>query len=335
MPKLCRFFIIACMIAPAAGAHTLDWGKTIETADSLILLQDYNRAAEYLDSLLSKNGVDIDARFMKLNIAFAEMADYESYALDGKRFMPEVDSIMFIIKHALASADCRDSLKLLFFRGTLLGAQAIVNAKTGNIFQSLLDGESAYHIMTTIKSVDPTFKQTAYSIGLYDYYSGVSFKWLPGFKRRLERGLNELRTAASDESWVRFAAKNSLGWILLDEKKYDEADSMVSAVLRRYPDNTQFLQIKSRVAFASGNFREAIARSQRLIDLASKRGKKNWVDILSGYQLISASFLAMGNRETAVLSAQTGLGLKVPREARRIEWVNRHLKYLSSIAAGR
>jgi tetratricopeptide (TPR) repeat protein len=315
-----------------ALGRPFDCLEKMETADSFLMLQDYDRAACYVDSLLHKNFADIDARFIKLNIAFAEMADYESYCLDGKKFMPAVDSLLFIIKGRVTSAECRDSLKLFFFKATLLGAQAIVNAKTGNVFQSLLDGENAYKIMHKLKSVDPSLDQTLYSIGLYDYYTGVSFKWLPGFTRRREQGLRELRLAASDNSMAQYAAKSSLCWILLDEKRYGEADSIVSSVLSRYPDNTQFLQIKSRVEFALGNFREAIARSQRLIDLAMQRRKINWVDILSGYQLMAASFQALGSHDNAVTAAQTGLRLKIPRDAKRIEWVNRHLKYLSSIA---
>lgn len=328
------FFIILAFVQlfySEISAAAFSWGYTVESISPLIIKQDYATANALLDSIITHNHDNIDARFMKQNVLFTQMADYESYEIAGEKYMAGVDSLLDILANKIKTVSGHDSLKYLFFIGNCHGAKGLVLAKTGGILQGMAEADKSKKTMEEISALDPQLYETLYSIGLYNYYVGDYFKWVPGLKKRSLEGLRDLRNAAKSNNPFCFAAKNSLAWILLERKSYREADSVVNSVLSQFPSNTMFLQIKARSAFGRKQFTESIQLSEKLLQISVGRKPINWVDVMSGYQLIAASYYKMDNIPKAVEIAKTGLAVNVPQESLRLHWVKQHRKYLENL----
>jgi tetratricopeptide (TPR) repeat protein len=329
-----RFFLQLTSILilhSGVSAAAFPWGSTVESVAPLIVRQDYASANAFLDSIIKHDPGNLDARFMKQNVLLTQMADYESYEIAGKRCVDAADTLLSLLESTMETVHGNDSARYLYFIGSTYGVKSLVLAKTGGILQGVAEAGKSKKKMEEVRALNPALSDALYGIGLYEHYVGDYFKWVPGFARRAREGLDDLRCAADNGSPFCFAAKNSLAWILYEAKAYSGADSVVNPVLALYPDNTMFLQIKARIEFGRGRYKESIRLSERLLTIAMKRKPVNWVDVLSGYQLIAAAYTQTGDRLKAIETATNGLTINVPLESRQLHWVKKHREFLEDL----
>ena len=327
---LCVIILIVSGYNLALG-EGLKWDHSVDSVTNLIMRQDYESAYKYCHNRLAENPFDIDAQYLRLITLQSQIADYESYVLDGLRCITMAESTLISIDKLTAEVPPGgQTLKLNYYRGSVLGILGILKAKRGSLMSGVKDAWKSYEILKTINDSVPT-TEALYGIGLFDYYIGDNLKWLPGVGKRALNGLDLLSKVSNSDSPFRYGAKNSLLWILLERGEYALVDSICSEVLREYPESSVFLQIKGRAALGARNYEKAINSGKELIDVSLKRETINWTDVMSGYQLICACWKKLGKREKARETAKEGLSYKISSDTLRIEWVQKHRDYLMSI----
>jgi len=303
-------------------------------ADAIIddfLNQRYRNAKESIRTILADDPQNIDVLFMYLNVYQIELVDYESYILHGREFLTSVDSVITVFeKHLAKNAVRRDSAKCLFYLGTTHLMKALVLAKVEEWLPAVRYAMSASKQLKRAQALDTTLYEACYGLGLYNYYVGQSFRWVPFVKDKYEQGLAEIVRVANSPSPMSYMAKNSIAWIYIEQEKYAKADSAIASALRQYPDNTIFLRIKARVELLRKNYNEGAALGRRLAELSGQRDPVNWSDLMDGYQVVVASLDAMGKKKECLGVIRTVEGLNIPCEAKKIEYVQSHLDYIMS-----
>ncbi len=331
--RIASFLCLLVFILKPANAEIYQWNQFVYSALDLVMNQEYDSAYNICDRRIAADSMDIDARYLKLVILQSQLADYESYALDGLRCISMAENLLKCLDIRLNT--CSSSLekqKILFFKGNIFGILSIVKVKRGSILLGIKDARTSYENFKKLSNSSTLFPDVLYGIGLFDYYIGDNLKWIPGIGKRARSGLEMLLTASKSESPFRFGAKSSLLWILIERGDFTAADSIANEVLKEYPDNTVFFQAKSRAAFGAQQYQKAMELGEKLIELSLKRKVINWSDVLSGYQLIASCHLKMGNRKKAQDIADKGLSYDIQADTLKIEWVQKHRNFLMSIA---
>jgi len=332
MKKKHIFFCVFISIFKLTIAQTFHWDQSVYSILNLVMKQEYDSAYKICDQRIKADSMDIDSRYLKLVTLQSQLADYESYSLEGLRCISMAESLITFLESATAIRNSPDDKeKTDFLKGNIYGILSIIKAKRGSILSSIRDARLSYGHFKRLEKSQSFFPDVLYGLGLFDYYIGDNLKWIPGVGKRARSGLDMLYAASKSNSPFRYGAKNSLVWVLLERGDFKEADSIASEVLQEYPGNTLFLQVKSRAAFGTRQYQRAIELAEQLISLSLKRDVINWSDVLSGYQLIASCHIKLGNKKKAQEIASEGLSYELCDDTLRIEWVQKHRNYLMSL----
>lgn len=332
MKKSHLFFCAFILILKLTNAQSYHWDQSVYSILNLVMKQDYDSAFRVCNLRIENDSMDIDSRYLKLVTLQSQLADYESYSLEGFRCISMAESLITFLDSTISIRNSpEDKEKSDFFKGNIYGVLSIVKAKRGSILSSIRDARLSYEHFKRLKESPAFFSDALYGLGLFDYYIGDNLKWIPGVGKRARSGLDMLYAASKSDSPFHYGAKNSLVWILMERGGFGEADSIASEVLEKYPGNTLFLQVKSRAAFGTGQYQRAIELAEQLISLSLKREIINWSDVLSGYQLIASCYIKLGNKRKAQEIASKGLSYELSDDTLRIEWVQKHRNSLMSI----
>jgi tetratricopeptide (TPR) repeat protein len=332
--KCCRFVGPGPWFAALLCAHVFasEGVKTpIDSALVCLVNQRYDAARDVSLGVLRNDERDADALYMLLTIDQTSLLDYESYAVEGHRFLLLADSVLAILKDKLTHSEVVDSVRCLFYIGNLYGGKSVILAKCGNWFQAAREALTSVSILKRVKEMDSTFYAAYLGIGVFNYYLSQNLGWLPFMADKSEQGLREIELATQARFPYNYAAQNSLCWILIDRGDFARADSIVDSALEEFPDNTIFLRIKMRIALWTRRYDTAIEVATHLAQLSQGRNPVNWSDLLSSYQVVVESNEKLGNTGKCADIAGRVLQFEIPETARKISYVRKYMVYMRSV----
>jgi tetratricopeptide (TPR) repeat protein len=312
------------LCAPAPSAE-------MDSVKIYLIGQRYDAAAQTVKKILSENPGNIEALYLGSAIRQTAILDYESYAIDGERTITLAESTFSAVSRRLHGQKGKDSIDCLFYMGSILGGQGVVKGKTGNWPGAIKNAFASVNYFKQTLSLDSTYYAGYFGIGVYNYYLSKQLKWLPFFGDKRAEAIAQLQKATRAPFPYDYIARNSLCWIHIERNELDQADSLASSVLSKYPDNTLFIRIKIRIDLAKRRWPQAITGAGKLVSLSSGRTPVNWADIVSGYQAMVFGYEQMKKRGESLKAAGAVLSLPIPEEFRKIPFVKRHLKYVAEI----
>ncbi|MBN1130546.1 MAG: hypothetical protein JXA71_16255 [Chitinispirillaceae bacterium] len=323
------FFALACsMAAPDAHAGTL----SLSHAETLLLTQRYEAATTAVRDYLESHPGDIKALYLLVAIEQTEILDYESYTIRNARFMKLCDSVNTLLKQRLPLLHGNDSIRCLFYIANIHGGKGVLLAKTGNWLGGLKDALASVSMLKEVVRLDSTMHAAQLGVGIFHYYLSKSFKWLPFVDENSEKeGIKAITKATRAPYPFNFAAKNSLCWILIEQKKLARADSISKTVIREVPDNTIFLRLRSCITLWSGRHEEAVLCGEKLAKLSMKRKPVNWSDLVLAYSVIAQGNDRLGRKEQAKKAVSFICGAGIPREYASIPPVKKNLKHINTL----
>ena len=297
------------------------------TLTELLMMQDYKKALLFADSIIAVDPENIDAQYMRLNILQTKMLDYESYPSDSS-FIKQADNFLNLLTKQSKNYSGDEYTKLMLFRGNIIGSIALIETKQENWINGFKKARLSVKILADTFKRDTTFYEACLATGVYDYYVGKTFKWVPFVGKRESVGISQIERAASRNSLFKFAAIHSLLWIYIEKKEYETADSLVNILIEQYPNNTILLRVKARNEFLRGNDENAFVLGNRLKDVSSRRVPINWSDMFSGYEIVIRLLMKQKRYEECQKIVDMALSYKVPAAAKKIVYVRDNLEYI-------
>jgi tetratricopeptide (TPR) repeat protein len=294
--------------------------------------QKYAEAAREVASALQNNPRNIDALYTLAAIEQTRILDYESYDMDGARFISLADSLLNIFDNLQTALRNGDSLRCLFYRANLAGGISLVQVKRGAWLDGARNAMTASGLYKQVKKTDPGHLGADLGLGLFDYYFGTSLKWLPfAGNGSVTRGIEATERALHAPFPFDHAAKSSYCWMLIDRKQYKKADSLAHSVLREIPTNTIFLRIRALIALWAGCYDDALLLGDKLRRLSEARAPVNWSDLITSHYIITSAYENLGRFSEARKSADDGLSLPMPAEFKNMPNVKEHIKFLNNV----
>jgi tetratricopeptide (TPR) repeat protein len=303
----------------------------MDSALYYLIHQRYSKSDSVLDVILKNDPGNMGAEYMHLANEQTKMLDFESYDIEGDDYITRADSMVDLFKKALPSKKGVDSLKCLFFIGNTLGGKSITQAKIGKWPSAIRNGLRSLSYYKQVVKADSSFYAAYLGLGIFNYYISLHLGWLPFFGDKTQEGLRQIRLASQGCIPYSLVAKNSLGWIMIDRKEYDAADSIASSVINELPDNTIFIRLKVRTALWRKDWQTSIALARSLVDISEKRDPVNWSDLLCGYQALVSCYDNLGMKTECLEWAQKALAIKVPDPYSKIPYVKKHQKSIVEI----
>ncbi len=294
----------------------------IDTIAESMLLQKYNHG----EALLQNGSLPIeDSLFLLAMLRSGKVVDYESYAIDGKDIikMTEIAEDTF-----LPLLSTPDSLKGLYYLGMSLGYRGLCQMKMGDLFGGAKSSGKSVEYLERLVKHDSMAIEAYSSIGLYKYYLQSSLKWVP-FTGKKENGLNLVEKAFKGDKWYNISAKQSLFWIYIDEKRYEDAQMVIDDLKAIAPKNSVVLRAELKLFTLLKRYRLALKASDILADLS--RNRDNWADYLWSQRAKALALFALKKHEEAQMVCQKALGEKIPAQSLKIEWVQKHQKEIKKL----
>ncbi|MDR2727663.1 MAG: hypothetical protein LBB56_00920 [Chitinispirillales bacterium] len=301
----------------------------IHTAQQLMVRQKYKEAAELINTCLRDNPNNIHALYTLVTIEQTRILDYESYTIDGKRFIALSDSVRKVIDKRQHSLNGEDSLAALFYSANLVGGVGLIQAKCGEWFVGAKNAAASVNSLKQVKKIDPNHKGADLGIGTFDFYFGSSFKWIPFVSGNAEKGVELVERSLNAPFPFNHAAKSTYCWILIDRKQYAKADSIAHSVLVQIPGNSIFMRIRALIALWAGSYKSALSFGKKVVTIAENRTPVNWSDLVMGYYIIVKCHEHLGQKNEAYAAAQKALSIPIPTEYKNISHVKDNLKYIS------
>ncbi len=303
----------------------------LDSSKVLMVNQDYARSESLLRSETLTRPDDAEALYLLLAVEQVKILDYESYVIDADTFNTHALYTLALLNKKNPKKTDRENLNCLFYIGSTLGGISILQAKVGNWPSAVRSGLNSLGYFKRVIRIDPNYFSAYLGIGFFNYYISQNLKWLPFFGDRRKEGVEQIRLATKSDFPYSLVAINSLCWILIENNEYHAADSVVSCVLKAHPGNTIFIRLKARIALWKNEWPAAIFWSKKLIDLSRNRDPVNWSDLLSGYQILIASYDNCGKKKECLDLCGKILSCTVPEPYSRIPYVKKHLKAIADV----
>lgn len=231
----------------------------------LFTKEDYSQAYPdpVVDSLIT-SGINsiINQDYVKAKNTFSILEKKYSQLPLGKIYLAAVDITKAfdyaekfdadsISKNLLAAKD--QSEKLIeknnqnvwaqYFLALSEGFYSYFQALNKYWFSALSNGLSSVSDFEKCLDLDKNFYEAYTAIGTYKYWRSRRtefINWLPFVPNEEEAGINYLKISVKHFSYNKFLAMNSLIWIYIDQKKYNEAAAIAKDALNEFPNSRLF-----------------------------------------------------------------------------------------------
>ncbi len=245
---LARFSFIFILLLCSASffARTFDSKEDnyIRAAIDFIANERYEKA----DSVLSEFKRDFPASpFPYIYLAANNVS--RKFNCNSPRFN---DAIYFSLSRAETIADSLLSaeggtLENYYAKALALGYWAYFEGLKENYFSAFDYGSEALDYYDKCLDLDTSFTDAVIANAIYDYWISDKLGWLPFISDKRKSAISRLYASLDKNSYNRNLAVVSLFWILMNEKKYDDAKKIIVEQSGRYPRNRYLLMAYANV----------------------------------------------------------------------------------------
>jgi tetratricopeptide (TPR) repeat protein len=127
-----------------------------------------------------------------------------------------------------------------YYAGTVLAYRAFTSSESGNWAGSIYQGVNAAKQFEKALELNPRYFDAMNGLGTY-YYWRSKLAWVPFVADRRAEGISMVMSAARRGTYEKGIAQNSLMLILIEEKRYSEAEQAANAMLANVPNQRSFL----------------------------------------------------------------------------------------------
>jgi hypothetical protein len=274
-----------------------------------IINQNYPQAKSEFEKLNSKYP---DLPFGKIYLAATEIARSYDY---GEEYNGEL-----ISKYLNSAKD--QSERLLYrnpediwnhyFIGLTEGYISYYEGLNGSWLTSLKEGiNSASNFEECLKR-NPDFFEAYSGLGTYKYWKSAKTKflsWLPFVHDDRAEGIYYLEKAIDKSSYNTYLALNSLIWIYIDKKNFDNAVRISEKALHEYPKSRFFKWGLAR-AYEDVNRSKAINRYFEILNSYPNINSMNHYNEIVLKHLIAQQYEKMGDKMKALKLCNEILAIK-------------------------
>ncbi len=130
-----------------------------------------------------------------------------------------------------------------YFLALTEGYSAYFDALNDNWLSAFSTGLNSLKSFDECLAINQNFYESYIALGTYEYWKSRKtefMKWLPFVDDDRDDAVSKLQIAVDSSSYNSYLAINSLLWIYIDQKKFDNAKVLAQKALLKFPDSRSF-----------------------------------------------------------------------------------------------
>jgi tetratricopeptide (TPR) repeat protein len=281
----------------------------LKTGITHIVNQDYKGAEEFFNSL---NKEFPNFPLGKIYLAANQIAEAYDYAED---FNEE-----FILKSLEEAKEQSEKLIEVdnekiwyhYFLALTEGYTAYFHAINESWFTALSTGIDAISEFDKILASDEKFYEAYIAIGTFEYWKSRKMEfmdWLPFGNDSRKIGIDRLKVAIDSSSYNSYLAINSLIWIYIDQKRFDDAIKISEKALKEFPDSRTFKWGLAR-AYEEIDPSKAIVFYNEILSSYPVLKNGNYKNEITLKHIIAQQYVKLGDKENALKYCNEILSIK-------------------------
>lgn len=224
------------------------------TLDSLIKAGIYNVTSQNYDSA-ENIFAGVASAYPELPLGNLYLAATEILKSSDYGFPLNEKRIEYLLEISLDKAESNlqkdeDNLWNNYYIGLVKGFEAYYYGISGGMLSALSAGLKAVTYFEKCISVDSDFSDAYIALGTYKYWKSEKtefLNWLPFVPDERKTGINFLRKGVFGKSKNSLLGFNSLIWIYIREKNFEEALKIANEGLNRYPSSRMLKMSLARI----------------------------------------------------------------------------------------
>lgn len=281
----------------------------LEKGIKLIVHQKYDEA-EIFFNLMNKSYPEIP--LAKIYLAANKIAEAYDYA-------EEFDE-NFILQNLNEAKDQAEDLInqdenniwYHYFYALAEGYISYYNAINESWFSALSSGVNSISEFENILTADSNFYEAYIAIGTFEYWKSRKTEfmtWLPFNNDTKKIGIEKLIVAIDSSSYNSYLAINSLIWIYIDQKRFDDAIKISDKALKEFPDSRSFKWGKAR-AYEEINPATSIELYIEILNSYPVIMRSNHKNEIVLKHIIAQQYAKLGKKEDAIKYCDEILSIK-------------------------
>lgn len=308
------FVILFCTNNPAQTYPDAQVDSMLKTGIRYIVNQDYKSANQVFNNLNEEYSHLPLGKIYLAAIKIAEAYDYardfdENYILKNLESAKEQSEI-------LVEQD-KDNIWYRYFYALAEGYISYYDAIEGSWFSALSTGINSISEFDKILVEDKNFYEAYIAIGTFEYWKSRKLEfmdWLPFASDTKNIGIDRLSVAIDSSSYNSHLAINSLIWIYIDQRKYDDAIRVAEKALSEFPQSRTFKWGLAR-AYEEKNSLKAIELYLDILNSYPESLKENYKNEITLRHLIAQQYAKLGDKEKALKYCDEILSIKnIPKK---------------------
>ena len=204
-----------------------------------------------------------------------------------------------------------------YFYALAEGYSSYYEAIQGSWFSALSTGINSISEFEKILDEDRNFYEAYIAIGTFEYWKSRKLEfmdWLPFANDTKNIGIDRLIVAIDSSSYNSHLAINSLIWIYIDQKKYEEARKVAEKSLIELPQSRTFKWGLART-YEENNPSNAIKLYLDILHSYPKTLRENYKNEITLKHIIAQQYAKLGDNEKAIKYCDEILSVKnIPKK---------------------
>lgn len=158
----------------------------------------------------------------------------------------------------------------LFLAGSLLGLDGFFKARHDQWWDAYVQGGKSRQLFRRVKKMDPGFIDADFGLGMYLYWRSVFTRdlwFLKMFPDKRNEGIAIVKKVAENGRFAKELARINLGIMYFEEKRFREADAILSDYVRRYPNNVIIRKLYGKALISQKRYDEAIVQFEKMMEV--------------------------------------------------------------------
>jgi tetratricopeptide (TPR) repeat protein len=300
----CKYYLIFFVLLVNSEASAQIYPDAL--VDSLlrsgidfVVKQDYTSANKIFNKM---NKEYPSLPLGKIYLAATKIAEAYDYTeeFDEKFIQENLESAKNQAEKLIDSDD--GNIWYHYFYALSEGYTAYFEAMRGDWFSAMTTGISSISEFEEILVSNKKFYEAYIAIGTFEYWKSRKLEfvsWLPFSSDTKDMGIDFLRIAIDSSNYNSHLAANSLIWMYIDLKKFEDAITVAKNALKQFPQSRTFKWGMAR-AYEESNPQESINLYKEILNSYPDIKTGNYKNIITLKHLIAQLYTRLGDKAEAI-----------------------------------
>jgi tetratricopeptide (TPR) repeat protein len=270
------FILLISTLLAASAAHATDDARLkdyILTGLEYSYQEDYDSARTCFQRAIKEYPDDPAGHFFLCGLYGLYMSDFSTDDVEGLYLINLFEATRAAEKRI--RADSTDGWAH-FYMGGAYGYRAYREQEKGSIWSAFKYALTAVSELKKSVACDSTIYDAYMGIGSFHYFINYLWARVPFLGRDPDKGIGEIKLAVDRGVFVNVPAQDGLVYILLRERRFDEALGMAKNLLARYPNSRTFHWTMAKVYEDTDDWDSACATYRELSSLIEAGQPQNY-----------------------------------------------------------